>query len=523
MKMSHSGTMLQVYPHLCSLAGQSSIWLRNLALTRAQVEETIEEADRISSWQHRPLDSGLLSPPSTSPSVFFSLYLPLLCPTGLCGVMEGNRAQPPPPGHYQTHTCCLFPSGALTLACFSSLVLTQPWLMGMSHFWFLAMYADGCALRQINFFKKSVLSVCRCKSSDYMHFLCILYDLFLHRDTGVIYLSRTLLCLKTKCFAFAWSARWCAKPVVTTTLNARPTTLWWLLSDRLPWLPDIEGTSPSIWVAISSTLASSKPSISSSFPSRIPPAIQMPFIQSREEKVMAAGFLKATALEELNLATKGGKEGATSNRGYKTLMASGKRHWESCSIWIVHCKFLSSLPWFTSLCCTLFSYECSLLDSRSSELYCLFFVVKPTARKPTVNQSHKWKSGFKVTVYIKYGNRVLLEFFVIQKCFSQDNVHSSFSIIVLRRKGTARYHMVFGSEWSDFMYSLHKVMYDLPGNTHCNIPATVHKSTSEYVAARGTMSSGRWAEAAEFSYHAVTERGVFSVEQAAAWVMTRPV
>lgn len=36
-----------------------------------------------------------------------------------------------------------------------------------------------------------------------------------------------------------------------------------------------------------------------------------------------------------------------------------------------------------------------------------------------------------------------------------------------------------------FMYSLHK-MYDLPGNAHYNIPATVHKSTSEYFAAGQT-------------------------------------
>lgn len=37
-----------------------------------------------------------------------------------------------------------------------------------------------------------------------------------------------------------------------------------------------------------------------------------------------------------------------------------------------------------------------------------------------------------------------------------------------------------------FMYFLHKVMYDLPGNTHYNIPARVHKSISEYLAAGWT-------------------------------------
>ena len=33
-----------------------------------------------------------------------------------------------------------------------------------------------------------------------------------------------------------------------------------------------------------------------------------------------------------------------------------------------------------------------------------------------------------------------------------------------------------------FMYSLYKLMYELPGYAHYNIPATVHKSTSEHLA-----------------------------------------
>lgn len=69
--------------------------------------------------------------------------------------------------------------------------------------------------------------------------------------------SINLLRWKTKQFAFTWSARRIAlKPVVTTTLNSLPTILWWLLCDRLPWLPDIEGTSPSICAA---AIASTSP------------------------------------------------------------------------------------------------------------------------------------------------------------------------------------------------------------------------------------------------------------------------
>lgn len=36
-----------------------------------------------------------------------------------------------------------------------------------------------------------------------------------------------------------------------------------------------------------------------------------------------------------------------------------------------------------------------------------------------------------------------------------------------------------------FMCSRHKLMYELLGNTDCNIPATVHKSISEHLAAEG--------------------------------------
>lgn len=60
---------------------------------------------------------------------------------------------------------------------------------------------------------------------------------------------------KTKHFVFAWSARWSVRNLLLASLNSLLTILWWLLCDRLPWLPDSEGTFPSICVvAIASTL-----------------------------------------------------------------------------------------------------------------------------------------------------------------------------------------------------------------------------------------------------------------------------
>lgn len=65
-------------------------------------------------------------------------------------------------------------------------------------------------------------------------------------------------------------------------------------------------------------------------------------------------------------------------------------------------------------------------------------------------------------------------------------------------------------QWIEsFLCTLHKLMYELPGNTHSNIPATVHKSTSEHLAAG---LAGRWAGAAKFPHHAVIQAAVCSVE-----------
>jgi len=50
----------------------------------------------------------------------------------------------------------------------------------------------------------------------------------------------------------------CAKPVVTFAFNSLPTIPWWLQCDRLPWLPDIEGTSLSICAA---AIASTHPAL----------------------------------------------------------------------------------------------------------------------------------------------------------------------------------------------------------------------------------------------------------------------
>lgn len=132
--MAYCGAMLQVGPHLCTLTGQSSIWLRNPALTRAQVEETMEGATEIeerdermtaSSWQplcgiSAPFTSFLFSP---SAFLFFAPQ----------DSVERQRETEPSHLHLviisytpAASSPCLLSSCALTLACFRSLVLTQP-------------------------------------------------------------------------------------------------------------------------------------------------------------------------------------------------------------------------------------------------------------------------------------------------------------------------------------------------------------------------------------------------------------
>lgn len=89
----------------------------------------------------------------------------------------------------------------------------------------------------------------------YLCFLCILHGVFPHGDTDLT-LSITLFRWKTEpsCLCVKCNVK-CRKLVVTITLNSIATFAWWLLCDRLPWLPDIQDTSPSICaVAIACTL-----------------------------------------------------------------------------------------------------------------------------------------------------------------------------------------------------------------------------------------------------------------------------
>lgn len=124
-----------------------------------------------------------------------------------------------------------------------------------------------CALRQIKFFffflscfKQPVPSVCGWRHAGYLWYLCIFNAFsFLvtltshivshdkHTNNPPVQVKTLSLCVKCKVKR--------VKPVVTITLNSLPTIPWWLLSDRLPWLPDIEGTSPSICAAAIASIA----------------------------------------------------------------------------------------------------------------------------------------------------------------------------------------------------------------------------------------------------------------------------
>lgn len=92
-----------------------------------------------SSWRASPATSVL----------FTSFHLPLppppllpCCrPKGMGRPAEGNGSAPAPPGHYRPHTCCLRMPTA-SPACLRG--LTQPPLMGMSHFRHLARGVHMC-------------------------------------------------------------------------------------------------------------------------------------------------------------------------------------------------------------------------------------------------------------------------------------------------------------------------------------------------------------------------------------------
>ena len=87
-------------------------------------------------WQVGNTSPDRLSTPFTSLHCSFlfvsSVCLPPLRPTGLLRrAMEENRAQPPPPGCYHTHTCCLhtflswFNSCLVYVSCSHSSCLTN--------------------------------------------------------------------------------------------------------------------------------------------------------------------------------------------------------------------------------------------------------------------------------------------------------------------------------------------------------------------------------------------------------------
>lgn len=86
----------------------------------------------------RPPQSS--SPPSICPSLLRHL-LPCCRPKGMGRPAEGNGSAPAPPGHYRPHTCCLRMPTA-SPACLRG--LTQPPLMGMSHFRHLARGVHMC-------------------------------------------------------------------------------------------------------------------------------------------------------------------------------------------------------------------------------------------------------------------------------------------------------------------------------------------------------------------------------------------
>ncbi len=116
----------------------------------------------ISSWQHLPWNLGyshLLPPlPPFSPPAFL-FFAPQ-------GSVERWKETEPSQLHLViiSHTPAasspwMLSSGALTRACFRSLSLTQLWLMGISHFWFLAVRLMDVQWGKLNLFKLSVFLV----------------------------------------------------------------------------------------------------------------------------------------------------------------------------------------------------------------------------------------------------------------------------------------------------------------------------------------------------------------------------
>lgn len=126
--MAHCGAMLQVGPHLCAPTVQSSIWLWQELRWRKRWRGQQRLRKRLIGWLPHlgtppwNLSSLHLLPPLLP---FFSRCLPRRRPTGLSGPMQENKAQPAPPGHYQPHTCCLFPMPTIFL-CSNACLFKDP-------------------------------------------------------------------------------------------------------------------------------------------------------------------------------------------------------------------------------------------------------------------------------------------------------------------------------------------------------------------------------------------------------------
>lgn len=194
--------------------------------------------------------------------------------------------------------------------------------MGISHFWYMSVHARGCEVNSyfIFFFKHSsawgaIKKLCICRY--------ILHGLFPRGDTDLTF-SISLL-WKTKFLPS--NAQWNAlNHVVTIALDSLPCNP--MMAPVWQVTMTIEGTSSSICaVATAPTLPwSNLLSFPSPpfHPSLLASAIQQSFAQRREEKVEAAGFLKAVVPKELDSADKGRREWTMSNRGYKKFIARGK-------------------------------------------------------------------------------------------------------------------------------------------------------------------------------------------------------
>lgn len=266
-----------------------------------------------SSW-HPSLDPRLPSPPSTPPPSIVTapqdsvdwwretkpsqLHLVIICHTPAASYLLV----------LELVSACLFkdPHSTMTNDSFFSICQCVHMAVRWIHIFFFIFLTLQC---------EPIKTLCIC--------LYILHGLFPHGDTDLTF-SISLL-WKTKILPS--SVRWNAlNHVVTIALNSLPSNP--MMAPGWQVTRTIEGTSPSICaVATAPTLPRSNLlslPVPPFHPSLLPSAIQQSFAQRREEKVEAAGFLKAVVLKEVNSADKGRREWTMSNRGYKKFIAHGK-------------------------------------------------------------------------------------------------------------------------------------------------------------------------------------------------------